>query len=43
MKIDIEKKISKEIAIVLLEMAKFLDGKVIINNTKVLENIDQLF
>lgn len=41
-KIDIEKKITKEIAIILLEMAKFLDGKIIINDTDELENIEQL-
>jgi hypothetical protein len=41
-KIDIEKKMTKEIAIVLFEMAKFLDGKLIINGTKELENIEQL-
>ena len=40
--ISIEKKMTKEIAEILLEMANFLDGKVIINGDKLLESIEQL-
>ena len=41
-KIDIEKKMSIEIAKILLEMSIFLEGKLIIDNTKELENVEQL-
>jgi hypothetical protein len=40
--ISIEKKMSKEIAKILLEMAEYLEGKLIINGTKILDNIEQL-
>jgi len=41
-KIDIEKTMTKEVAEILLEMAKFLGGKIIIGGTKELESIEQL-
>jgi len=40
--VSIERKMTKEIAEILLKMAKFLEGKVIVSGTKVLENIEQL-
>jgi hypothetical protein len=40
--ISIEKKMVKEIAEILLEMAEYLEGKLIINGTKILNNIEQL-
>jgi hypothetical protein len=41
-KIDIEKKMSKEIAEILLRMAEYLNGKLIINGTKELLSVEQL-
>lgn len=41
-KIDIEKKMKKEVAKILLEMANYLEGELIINERKKLENIEQL-
>lgn len=41
-RINIERKMTRLIAEILLEMAKFLDGKIIINGTEILENTDQL-
>lgn len=41
-KVDIEKKMTKDVAKILLEMSTFLNGKLIINGTKELENIEQL-
>lgn len=41
-KIDIEKTMTKEVAEILLEMAKFLGGKIIIGGTRELESIEQL-
>ena len=40
--ISIEKSMTKEIAEILLKMAKFLDGKVIVSGTEILEDIEQL-
>ena len=40
--INIEKRMTKEVAEILLEMAKYLDGKLIINGNKELESIEQL-
>jgi predicted transcriptional regulator len=40
--INIEKKMTKDVAEILLEMAKFVDGKLIIGGNKELENIEQL-
>lgn len=40
--INIEKKMTKEVAEILLEMAKFVEGKLIIGGNKILENIEQL-
>jgi hypothetical protein len=41
-KIDIERKMNKNVAELLLEMAKYVNGKLIINGNKELENIEQL-
>jgi len=41
-KIDIEKNMSIKIAEILLEMTKYLNGKLTINDTEELENIEQL-
>lgn len=40
--ISIERKMSKEIAEILLEMARFLDGKLLIDGNKELISIEQL-
>lgn len=40
--ISIEKKMSKEMADILLKMAEYVGGKLIINGTKELENVEQL-
>ncbi|MBJ2124824.1 hypothetical protein [Flavobacterium sp. IB48] len=41
-RIDIEKKMTKELLSILLEMAVFLNGKLVINGIEEIENIDQL-
>jgi hypothetical protein len=41
-RINIERKMTKPIAEILLKMAEFLDGKLLVGGTKELENIEQL-
>ena len=41
-RVTIERKMTKQIAEVLLKMADFLGGKVVVDGNKVLENIEQL-
>lgn len=40
--INIEKKLTKEVAEILLDMANFVEGKLIVGGNKILENIEQL-